>query len=601
MPTIFRSRLPLAVTFATLPLAACSDLASDEAGSDDQAVESENGFSANGFSANGFSANGFSANGFPINGFTINGFTSNGFSLNGFTIDGIETTAGLSSTTGLMTTAGGREVIKYMVKVAYPAGASVTKRDQYGNSYTFEGALGVAPEMQYGSCDLACQERVSAAMLAHVNNSGLHVGIWLVGPDNGIGWGSSPNYPYQEGAYFGNLFAPNPKGNYCAGKDLASGAAKGRLGSAFGTSNNILNCPYGTQWDSVSNQNVPLYCANGSNNYCMASGEGFSSCQDNVPQTPYASGHAWTHTVTVYRNFEPTQLYKICNRSGKCLGVVGGSTTNGANVEQRAFTTAAGQTWQVLQVSPGNYKIINKTSGMSLDLNGTQAVQRPYAGTPSQIMPMAYIAGDPGRANLRMSSMALTAQLMPSNILGNDGVLIQVVAGYPTGAGSPDAGRWAFIPVGLATLDPSRTVRLVPQHALTKSVEVPYASTANGTSLQLYDTWNGDPQKFFIRDANNGNVKLTMKVNQNKCIGPRNNGTTAGTLLEVQDCNGSYNQAWITAEDSSHPGTFIFRNAQASTLCLEVLGGNANNGALLDLFTCNTTASNQKFAMQAAP
>jgi hypothetical protein len=560
-----------------------------------------NGFTQNGFALNGYAMNGFTNNGYAINGFTNNGFTNNGFALNGFTLNGLENSvSGLLSNAGLMTTPGGREFVKYMVKVAYPNGAHFTKQDNAvpPNTYTFDGSLGVAPELQYGTCDLACQERVSAAMLAHINNSGLHVGIWLTGPDTGIGWDGSPDYPYQEAAYFGNMFAPNPHGNYCAGKNLGGGASKGRLGNSVVTSN-IPASPFGTQWDGVSNQNVPVFCANGSNNYCTASGTGFSSCQDTSPQAPYSSGHAWTHVVTVWRNFEPTQLYKICNKSNKCLGVVGGSTTSGANVEMRGYTAALGQTWQILQVNPGQYKVVNRTSGMVMDLNGAQVVQRPFvAGTNSQLLPISYIASEPGRANLKMVSITNGAMLMGQNGASNDGTLVQAVTGYPADAGSPDTARWAFIPIGLATFDPGRYNRLIPQHAQTKSMDVCYASTTNGTCVQIYDTWNGDPQKFIVSDAGNGNVRFTMKLNTNKCIGPRSNGTTAGTVLEVQDCNGSFNQAWMSSEQGAGSGIFAYRNAAAPGLCMDVNGANANNGAALIMYYC-TGAANQLWKVLA--
>jgi hypothetical protein len=555
-----------------------------------------NGFTVNGFATNGFALNGFASNGFAINGFTTNGFTNNGFALNGFTINGLETTNGLSSTSGLMTTPGGREVIKYMVRCAYPSGASLTKQDQYGTSYTFDGALGVAPEMETGTCDIACQERVSAAMLAHVNNSGLHVGIWLAGPDAGIGWDASPNYPYQEGAYFGNMFAPTPKGNYCAGKNLGAGAAKGRMGASIGSS--ILSSPYGEQWDGVTNQNVPVYCANGTQNYCNAQTTGFTSCQDPSPQTPYTGGHSWTHVVTVWRNFEPTQIYKICNKWNKCLGVAGGSTTSGANIEQRTYASALGQTWQILQVSPGSYKIINRTSGMALDLNGAQFVQRPFTGASSQLVPLTYIASEPGRANIRMASLTNGAMMMSLNGSTAEGALMQAVTGYPADAGSPDGARWSFQPIGLASFDPGRYNRLLPMHAQTKSIDVAYASTTNGTAVQIYDTWNGDPQKFIVAPAGNGNVKFTMKLNTNKCIGPNANGTTSGTQLVVQDCNGSFNQAWMSSEQGAGTGVFAYRNAAAPGLCMDVTGASTANGARMELYTCNG-GSHQQFKVLA--
>ncbi len=118
-----------------------------------------------------------------------------------------------------MTTEGGRQFINYMVKIAYPTGHSLTKTDQNGVSYTFQGPpWACAPEV--GVRHLRCRlpgEAVGRRLLAHVNNSGLHVGLWLVGPDNGIGWGSSPNFPFQEAAYFGNLFAGNMPGQLLLG------------------------------------------------------------------------------------------------------------------------------------------------------------------------------------------------------------------------------------------------------------------------------------------------------------------------------------------------------------------------------------------------
>jgi hypothetical protein len=601
MLTRLRSRsLPSLVAAVALSAAACADVGPD-ADASDEAVMSENGWTFNGWTFNGWTFNGWTFNGWTFNGWTFNGFGAYGLSSqDGVSFSGLATSGGLSSTSGLMTTAGGREAVKYMVKCAFPIGHNLVKQDQLGTTYTFEGAIGVAPELETGICDLACQEKISGCMLAHVNNSGLHVGIWLVGPDAGIGWGTDPAYPYQEAAYFGNLFASTMTGNYCAGRDAGAGSVKGRLGAPFGTSNNILTSPYGWSWDGVNSQNIPVYCANGGNNYCTPQDAGFSSCTDGSPKSPYTTGHAWSHAVTVYRNFEPAQLYKICNKGGKCLGVVGGSTLSGANIEQRTYTGAMGQTWQVQQVSSGNYKIINRTSGMSLDLNGAQVVQRPYTGAPSQIVPMAYIPSQFGRANLKMSSITNGAQLMPQvNSSYNDGALIQAVIGYPTGLGSPDPAQWSFTPLSSATFDPGRTIRLIPQHATNKSVDVCNGSTTNGNCVRIYDTWNGDPQKFLISDAGNSNMKLTMKLNPNKCVGPRANGTTPGTILEVQDCNGSFNQAWVTGEIASRPGVFIFKNAAAPNLCMDVAGASTANNATMILYTC-TGGVSQQFAMQAA-
>ena len=52
-----------------------------------------------------------------------------------------------------------------------------------------------------------------------------------------------------------------------------------------------------------------------------------------------------------------------------------------------------------------------------------------------------------------------------------------------------------------------------------------------------------------------------MKLNKNKCLGPRKGGAAASyTTLEVQDCNGGNAQAWISGETAQGSGIFMFKN-----------------------------------------
>ena len=256
--------------------------------------------------------------------------------------------------------------------------------------------------------------------------------------------------------------------------------------------------------------------------------------------------------MTVWRNFESTQLYKICNKcGGKCLGVVGGSTTSGANIEQRTYAGAAGQTWKVLQVSLGVYKIINKTSGMSLDVNGTQVVQRPYA---SQAFPITYLSGPAGLhepEDVVEPGRRLLEQLVEHRRWPDPDTPTRYTA---------DRAKWTITAVALDTFDPGMTYRLTPQQATNMAIDVcNNGATNNGNCVEQFAWWNGNGQKFFIGDAGKGNVKLAMKLNKNKCLGPRANLTTNGTPIEVQDCAApgttNYNQAWITAQKNDRPAS----------------------------------------------
>ena len=160
-------------------------------------------------------------------------------SVNGLnSVNGLASIDGLSSTVGLMTTEEGRKTVSYLVRCALPPTHSLVKKDQHGTSHTFPGQLGLAPEWEDGECGLACQEYVSACVMAHVNTTGTHIPIWLVADKPNIGWSLSPDFPRQEGSFFGNFFVSPPKAFYCEGKDFAVGVVAGRIGS------NQVGAPY---------------------------------------------------------------------------------------------------------------------------------------------------------------------------------------------------------------------------------------------------------------------------------------------------------------------------------------------------------------------
>jgi hypothetical protein len=549
-------------------------------------------------SENGLSLNGLSLNGLSLNGLSLNGLALNGLSLNGLSLNGLTSVGGLSSTTGLMTTAGGREVVKYMAKCALPAGHTLTKQDQNGVSYSFPGAIGVAPEWETGLCTLDCQERVSACMLAHVNNSGQHIGIWLDGPDNGIGWGSSTSYPYQEGAFFGNLFSQPWQGYYCSGKDMSSGEVPGRLGTPIAT--NVYVNPYGNA--------VPC------KNACTITNEGYTNCQDYSPISPNTSGHKWTHVVTVWRNFEQTQMYRICTKSTptRCLGVVGNSTADGANVEQRSYNAGAGQQWQILQVETGKYKFVNVGSGKVLDANGTQMVQRSYSGAASQKIPVVYFTDQPGWANLKPSSGS-TGLSAPDT---TDGALMKLSSNL-----SPDYAKWGFTALGLAPNGGSGTTdstgaagssgssgaggssgttitgpafRLMPQSLGGRSLEVSGGNQATNTNVIMQPTDTNDATQLFNMVSLNGGYKFTMKANEAKCIGAMNNGTGNSTQLVIQDCNGSSYQIFVA---STSNGLYTFKLQANQGMCMDISGGGLSDGARLQLYACQGS-NNQKYSVK---
>src|SRR5260370_15041707 len=151
-------------------------------------------------------------NGLPqINGLSLyNGLSSyNGLNTyNGLNVfNGLSSYNGLNSYNGvtnvsLMGSDAGRKTISYLVKCALPAGHQISKQDQYGNWYTYQGGIGVGPGWENGSCDQTCQEAVSACVMAHVNTAAMHIPIWLDSPASAIGWGRRGRHPQPERTVF---------------------------------------------------------------------------------------------------------------------------------------------------------------------------------------------------------------------------------------------------------------------------------------------------------------------------------------------------------------------------------------------------------------
>ena len=223
---------------------------------------------------------------------------------------------GLSGSNGLITTTEGRNTISYIVRCALPAGHSITKTYN-GTTYTFAGSLGVGAGWENGACDTNCQQMVSACVMAHVNTTGRHIGIYLDSPVV-LGLGRSNKYPMQEGAFFGNIFVSPPQAYYCNGYDWDRGPVAGRIGA--NTSGSPYKNPFSGAGLCQNNCSVVGY-----------NGEAFANC----------AGYG-NNVVTVFRDFDPGVPYTICNPiTNMCIAIKGNSTAAGGVVDIWPSNTAA--------------------------------------------------------------------------------------------------------------------------------------------------------------------------------------------------------------------------------------------------------------------
>jgi hypothetical protein len=197
-----------------------SILAACQAGPPEESVESAV-TTANGLTSNGLTSNGLTSNGLTSNGLTSNGLTSNGLTTSTLTALRDKTAAGDAT----------RMFFRYMVSCALAANKSVTYTwtDSAGALHTevAPGAFGLAPSWQTGPINQGDQEWVSACLFARTNSLGVSVPISIRG-DGPAALDASPqermDYPYGEGAFWGNLFASVPYGHSCSRSAMRVGA-----------------------------------------------------------------------------------------------------------------------------------------------------------------------------------------------------------------------------------------------------------------------------------------------------------------------------------------------------------------------------------------
>jgi non-reducing end alpha-L-arabinofuranosidase len=117
-----------------------------------------------------------------------------------------------------------------------------------------------------------------------------------------------------------------------------------------------------------------------------------------------------------------------------------------------------------------------------------------------------------------------------------------------------------------------------------RCIDVPNASTTNGTQVQLYDCWGGSNQRWTYTSGKQ------LTVYGNKCLDANGQGTSNGTAVIIWDCNGQANQQWNLNSNGSISGV-------QSGLCLDAVGAGTGNGTKIQLYSC-WGGSNQQWSLR---
>ena len=187
-----------------------------------------------------------------INGLaTLNGLrTSNGLSVDCQGLPSSQCTGTpnglLSKSTGLMKNAEGVITAEYVVRCALPAGKAISIKDYNNSLVSLPGQIGVAPEWATDSCSQACEEKMTACILALINQNGAHRRVNLTAAWSGNPLGlSHTNYDVVESAFFGNIFKSPAKAYTVSGYDHARTVTDVENGSVVAmTGLQLRSCAY---------------------------------------------------------------------------------------------------------------------------------------------------------------------------------------------------------------------------------------------------------------------------------------------------------------------------------------------------------------------
>jgi hypothetical protein len=191
-------------------------------------------------------------NALTMNALTMNALTMNALTMNALTMNALSpsTLSAIQdpSATGNLS----RQFLKYTVGCALDATQSFsfswTDTANVVHSETYWGLLGLSPKWDKHAFKTKDQEWVTACVLSRVNWYGTPVSISARGPTGALhtfGPDEIITHPNEEGAFWGNIFAPNPVAYSCDYTPNAAHSRSMQRDCATGhidASNNPVDC-----------------------------------------------------------------------------------------------------------------------------------------------------------------------------------------------------------------------------------------------------------------------------------------------------------------------------------------------------------------------
>lgn len=282
----------------------------------------------------------------------------------------------------------------------------------------------------------------------------------------------------------------------------------------------------------------------------------------------------------------PNGDYYINVRSkvASSVDIPGASGTDSTAIQLYSGNGSKAQQFTFTKQSDGSYVIINVNSGKALDVRngaaGNNAVVQQYSanGTNAQ----RWFIRDSGAGYYLQSALGNWVLDLSGGNTAN-GAAIRLYT--PNGTASQ-----LFVVSCSGVTVPVDTAVIIKSAGNANLVfDVPSASMANGTRIQLYAANGTNAQRFRFRKIGNGTYGIA-NVNSGKVLDAYGGSTSNGAVLQQYGSNNTVAQQWTVRDYGSGKISLISVNANKA---IDVPGANYASSVALQLYAPNGTAAQQ--------
>ena len=282
----------------------------------------------------------------------------------------------------------------------------------------------------------------------------------------------------------------------------------------------------------------------------------------------------------------PNGDYYINVRSkvASSVDIPGASGTDSTAIQLYSGNGSKAQQFTFTKQSDGSYVIINVNSGKALYVRngaaGNNAVVQQYSanGTNAQ----RWFIRDSGAGYYLQSALGNWVLDLSGGNTAN-GAAIRLYT--PNGTASQ-----LFVVSCSGVTVPVDTAVIIKSAGNANLVfDVPSASMANGTRIQLYAANGTNAQRFRFRKIGNGTYGIA-NVNSGKVLDVYGGSTSNGAVLQQYGSNNTVAQQWTVRDYGSGKISLISVNANKA---IDVPGANYASSVALQLYAPNGTAAQQ--------